>query len=72
MKVTSTKMCFFHGRRFRPGTPFDLPTGVKPSADMTVVDWKKPAKGSKNDEGPSTFSELAKIEHKAQGDNALV
>lgn len=62
-KVTSTVMCFYHGRRYRPGTVFELPDGVKPSKDMTVVkdDEPKTAKGGKG-KGPSTLSEITKTE----------
>ncbi len=74
-KVTSSLMCFFHGRRFRPGEVFELPEGVKPSADMRVVGEKdaakvKPQKGKAD--GPQTFSEIAKQDSKAQGADSLV
>jgi hypothetical protein len=75
-KVTSTVTCFYHGRRFRPGEVFELPEGVKPSADMQVVEEKaelkvKPQKGEVKGgkvkaEGPQTFSEIAKHDGQAQ------
>lgn len=68
VKVKSTLTCFFHGRRFRPGEVFELPDGVKPSADMQVIEEKaeakaKPQKGEAK--GPQTFSEIAKQDAKA-------
>lgn len=69
VKVKSTLMCFFHGRRYRPGEVFELPDGVKPSADMQVVEEKseakaKPPKGKAD--APQTFSDIAKQDGKAQ------
>lgn len=63
LKVTSSKMCFFYGRRFRPGEVFELPDNVKPSPDMKVVDEPKkeqPKKDEPKKSGPSTFSEMNK------------
>ncbi len=37
LTVTSTKMRFQDGRRYRPGDAFTLPEGVKPSREMTIV-----------------------------------
>lgn len=73
-KVTSNLTCFYHGRRFRPGEVFELPEGVKPSADMRVVEEKveakdakaKPQKGKAKGDGPQTFSEIAKQDADAQ------
>ena len=78
-KVTSNLTCFYHGRRFRPGEVFELPEGVKPSADMRVVEEKAEAKDAKakpqkgeakggkaKAEGPQTFSEIAKQDGQAQ------
>lgn len=66
-KVTSTRTCFYHGRRFRPGVVFELPDGVKPSADMTVVEVKdtktKPTKGKAD--GPQTLADITKQDAKA-------
>lgn len=69
VKVKSRLMCFFYGRRFRPGTVFELPDGVKPSADMTVVEDTKSQepKGKKAaNKGPETFSEIAAADSKSQ------
>lgn len=68
-KVTSTLLCFYHGRRYRPGTVFELPDGVKPSKDMTVVEDQPKAekvsnagKGKGKGTGTTTMSEIAKAE----------
>lgn len=77
IKVTSTQMCFFHGRRYRPGTVFELPDGVKPSRDMTVVDEKAEAKTPKAKAEPKakgepqTFSEIAKQGVKGPADDLV-
>lgn len=69
LKVKSSVMCFYAGRRHRPGTVFELPDGVKPSADMEVVE-DQPAKAtegkSKVKGGPTTFSEIARKDSAAQ------
>jgi hypothetical protein len=71
-KVKSTVMCFYNGRRHRPGTVFELPDGVKPSHDMTVVEdepkEKKAGKSTGKDKsgGPATFSEITKVDGAAQ------
>ncbi|MBU0593359.1 MAG: hypothetical protein KKH74_06425 [Gammaproteobacteria bacterium] len=82
VKVQSSLMCFYHGRRFRPGEVFELPDGVVPSKDMVVVsedtktpagkprkeETKTPAGKPRKDETktPETFSELAKQDSDAQ------
>lgn len=74
-KVISTLTCFFNGRRYRPGKEFELPDGVKPSADMRVVGEKGVGKGKAEKaepKGPQTFSEIAKQDSKAQGADSLV
>lgn len=68
-KVTSTLTCFFGGRRYRPGEVFELPDGIKPSADMTVVSEKEPAKakGQKpKASGPQTLADITKADSAAQ------
>lgn len=67
MKVTSTRPCFINSHLYAAGEVIELPEGMKPSADMTVVDDKveaKPkAKKAKGD-GPTTFSEINKKDAK--------
>lgn len=67
-KVTSTVMCFFHGRRYRPGVVFELPEGVKPSKDMTVVEDQPKAvkKGADKGTAPTTLSDITKTDSAAQ------
>lgn len=63
MKVVSTRTCFYHGRRWRPGEAFELPEGDKLSKGMTVVADKveeKPKYRRRQMDGPETFSEITK------------
>lgn len=67
-QYTSTQVYFDKkGVRYRPGTVFTLPAGVRPGKTMT--EFKGVVKG--DEQSPETLSELAKAEAKAQGD-ALV
>lgn len=70
MKVIATELGFYGSRR-RPGEVFEIPDGTK-GKWFVPVDKAKPKGKAKEDKGPDTLSELARAEHKAQGDNALV
>ncbi len=72
LRVTSTKMCFFYGRRYRPGVAFNLPDGVKPSADMTVVESAAAPEQKKQrikGESPKTLSDITQADAQALGDS---
>lgn len=60
--VKTDAMCFFGGRRYRPGDVFELPEGASMASYLTVV-GKAEAKAVKPkakvaSKEPSTFSEL--------------
>lgn len=68
-QYTSTQTYFDKkGVRYRPGTVFTLPAGVRPGKTMTEF---KGGVEKGDEQSPETLSELAKAEAKAQG-NALV
>ncbi|MBU1732279.1 MAG: hypothetical protein KJ778_08135 [Gammaproteobacteria bacterium] len=66
VKVQSSLMCFYHGRRFRPGEVFELPDGVVPSKDMVVVseDTKTPAGKPRKEETKTPAGKPRKDETK--------
>jgi hypothetical protein len=71
MRVIATKLGFYGGARVREGQVFDVPEGIKgkwfkPFVETAEAPAKsaeskkaKPQKG-KADNGPTTFSEIAK------------
>ena len=69
-EYTSSQLYFdSNGVRHRPGKVFTLPAGVRPGKHMVEVKDAKPKEAVKV---PETLAEIARAEHKAQGDDALV
>lgn len=71
MKVKAIAMGFHDGKRQRVNSEFEVPDGKK-GKWFVPVDKAKPKGKTKEDKGPETLSELARVEHKDQGDTALV
>jgi hypothetical protein len=78
VKVKSSRMCFYGGSRHRPGVVFELPEGVKPSADMTVVDAAAPGVTSgaapqrrSRHTGPQTMGDITRQDSQSMGPDAL-
>ena len=69
-QYTSSEVYFDRqGVRHRPGKVFTLPAGVRPGKHMVEV---KDAKPKEADRAPETLAEIARADHTAQGDDALI
>lgn len=75
MRVIADKMGFFRGSRVRPGEVFDVPEGTtgkwfspapaeSKAAEAEPKPNLKPKSKKAKDDGPTTFSELAKQDAK--------
>ena len=67
MKVIATKDGF-HGCRRRPGDVFDVADGAKGSWFEPADKAKPKGRAKADDKSPQTLSELAHVEHVAQGE----